>query len=65
MAESDSREPQIDHLVDSMFRDVLNDDERAELVARIRVWEEENPGSTASARISAWIDIAYEFQAGR
>lgn len=65
MAESESRDPQIDHLVDNMFRDVLDEDERAELVSRIRAWEADNPGLKASARISAWIDIAYDYQAGR
>lgn len=59
------REPQIDHLVDHMFHNVLTDDERGELIARIRAWEAANPGLPASARISAWIDIAYEYQAGR
>lgn len=65
MAEPESRESQIDHLVDNMFRDVLSDEERAELIARIRAWEHANPGLKASARISAWIDIAYDYQAGR
>jgi len=65
MADPERRAPQIDHLVDNMFRDVLNDDERAELIARIRIWEDANPGLPASTRISAWIDIAYDYQAGR
>ncbi len=55
----------IDDLVDNMFRDVLTEEERAELVARIRTWEVENPGLSPSQRISAWIDIAYDYQAGR
>lgn len=48
-----------------MFRDVFNDEERAELVARIRAWEAANPDLPASQRISSWIDIAYDYQAGR
>lgn len=64
MTAPQSRNPRIDHLVDQTFRDVLIDDERAELIARIRAWEEANPGLPASARISAWIDIAYEYQSG-
>lgn len=64
MAESESRDPRIDHLVESMFRGVFNEDERAELVSRIRAWEAANPGLQANARISAWIEIAYDYQAG-
>ncbi len=48
-----------------MFRDVLAEYERAELVARIRAWEAEHPDLSPSERISGWIDIAYDFQAGR
>ena len=52
-------------LVENMFRDVLTDEERTELVERIREWEEANPGLSPSERIAGWIDLAYEFQAGR
>jgi hypothetical protein len=58
-------ERKIDSLVDNMFRDVFTDEERAELVERIKVWEVDHPGLTPSQRISGWIDLAYDFQAGR
>lgn len=65
MTQPSSNGASIDGLVENMFRDVLAEDERAELVERIRAWEVENPDLSPGQRISGWIDIAYDYQAGR
>jgi hypothetical protein len=53
----------VDSLVDRMFDQVLDRDERAELMVRIRAWEAANPDVDNAHRITGWIDVAYEFQA--
>jgi hypothetical protein len=55
----------VDSLVDRMFDQVLDPDERAELMVRIRAWEAANPDVDNAHRITGWIDVAYEFQARR
>jgi hypothetical protein len=55
----------VDSLVDRMFDQVLDQDERAELMLRIRAWEAANPDVDNAHRITGWIDVAYEFQARR
>jgi len=55
----------VDSLVDRMFDQLLDSDERAELLVRIRAWEAANPDVDNAHRITGWIDVAYEFQAGR
>jgi len=55
----------VDSLVDRMFDQVLDRDERAELMVRIRAWEAANPDVDNAHRITGWIDVAYEFQARR
>jgi hypothetical protein len=55
----------VDSLVDRMFDQVLDPDERAELMLRIRAWEAANPDVDNAHRITGWIDVAYEFQARR
>jgi hypothetical protein len=54
----------VDSLVDRMFDQVLDPDERAELMVRIRAWEAAHPDVDNAHRITGWIDVAYEFQAG-
>jgi hypothetical protein len=54
----------VDSLVDRMFDQVLDADERAQLLVRIRAWEAANPDVDNAHRITGWIDVAYEFQAG-
>ena len=55
----------VDALVDRMFDQVLDHDERSELMVRIRAWEAANPDVDNAHRITGWIDVAYEFQARR
>lgn len=55
----------LDSLVSNMFRDVFTEDERADLHARIAAWERANPGRSGADRVTAWIDIAYAYQAER
>jgi hypothetical protein len=55
----------VDSLVDRMFDQVLDQDERAELMVRIRAWEAANPDVDNAHRITGWIDVAYESQARR
>lgn len=50
------------HLVQHMFADVFTEDERAGLLAQITAWDAEHPDASPADRISAWIDIAYEYQ---
>jgi hypothetical protein len=50
-------------LVDHMFDQVLEADERAELLVWIREWEAANPDVDNAHRITGWIDVAYAFQA--
>jgi hypothetical protein len=52
-------------LVDHMFADVLKPDERQELLGHIEEWEAANPDVSPAQRVTAWIDVAYEFQARR
>lgn len=49
-------------LVDNMFSNVLGPDERAELLVRIREWEQLNPDVSPAQRVTGWIDVAYAFQ---
>lgn len=58
-----SEEICLKQLVEHMFQDVFTPAERSQLLARIEAWESENPGRSAHHRITAWIDIAYHFQA--
>jgi len=53
----------VESLVDRMFDQVLEPDERAELLIRIHAWEAAHPGVDNARRITGWIDVAYEFQA--
>ena len=53
----------VESLVDRMFDQVLEPDERTELLIRIQAWEAANPGVDNARRITGWIDVAYEFQA--
>ena len=55
----------LEHLVQNMFQDVFTPEERAGLLVLIEAWEAENPNSSAHMRVTAWIDIAYRFQAER
>ncbi len=53
----------LDGLVERMFDQVLEKDERAELLTRIREWEAAHPDVDPAHRVTAWIDLAYELQA--
>ena len=55
----------VDSLVERMFDQVLEPDERAELMVHIRAWEAANPDVDNAHRITGWIDVAYAFQARR
>lgn len=57
--------PSLDDLVENMFCDVFNEDERRDLQERIAAWEAANPDRPAAERVTAWIDIAYALQSGR
>lgn len=53
----------IDALVEHMFEQVLDADERAELLIWIKNWDAANPDADAAHRVTGWIDVAYAFQA--
>ena len=53
----------LESLVDHMFDQVFEADERAELLTWIRAWEAANPDVDNAHRITGWIDVAYAFQA--
>ena len=65
MARPSPRDRELARLVDHMFDQVLDDEERAELLVWIRRWEDRNPGVDPAHRVTGWIDVAYEFQARR
>jgi len=65
MRASSSPRGSIDSLVDRMFEQVLDAEERAELLDRIRAWEAAHPDVDNASRLTAWIDVAYEMQAAR
>lgn len=52
-------------LVDSMFGSLFDEQERAQLLARIEAFDSDNPGLSNAQRITGWIDVAYAFQAER
>jgi len=53
----------LETLVDHMFDQVLDAQERSELLAWIRAWEDANPDVDNAHRVTGWIDVAYAFQA--
>jgi hypothetical protein len=55
----------IAHLVDHMFSEVLDENERAELLAWIHAWEARNPDVDAAHRVTGWIDVAYAYHSRR
>lgn len=65
MARTQTSDRDVAALVDHMFDQVLDEDERAELLVWIRRWEEQNPGVDQAHRVTGWIDVAYAFQARR
>lgn len=50
-------------LIERMFDQVLNEDERVELLSWIEEWEAANPDADSAHRVTGWIDVAYSFQA--
>lgn len=45
-----------------MFANVFTEDERTGLLALISAWDADHPEASPADRITAWIDIAYEYQ---
>lgn len=63
MAPQPALPAKLETLVDHMFDQVFEADERAELMLWIHEWEAANPDVDNAHRITGWIDVAYAFQA--